>query len=70
MLERWAKGRQPEDAGIFDQLCLRGYIADLRRKLGIKPDIATIRAQTRERARRHRQRARAKNSLQQVQTTN
>jgi hypothetical protein len=34
----------------------RGYIAGLRRRLGIKPDVAAVQAQTRERVRKHRQR--------------
>jgi hypothetical protein len=53
VLERY---KLPEGADIFDQLALRGYIASLRRQLGIKPDLATVRAQTRERVRKHRQR--------------
>jgi hypothetical protein len=56
VLERY---QPPEDAAIFDQLTLWDYIASLRRKLGIKPDADTIRAQTRERVRKHRQRTRA-----------
>jgi hypothetical protein len=42
----------PEDADIRDQVYLQSCIADFRRKLVIKPDIDTIRAQTRERVRK------------------
>jgi hypothetical protein len=35
------------------------YIADLRRRLGIKPDNETVRAQTQERVRRRRERKQA-----------
>jgi hypothetical protein len=52
VLERY---KLPEGADIFDQLTLQIYIASVRRKLGIKPDADTIRAQTRERVRKHRQ---------------
>jgi hypothetical protein len=50
-------GFEPEgevSKGIHQQ-----YIADLRRRLGIKPDIETGRAQTGERVRRHRERKQA-----------
>ena len=57
-LETLQRHKMPEDGDLYEQLALQSYIASLRRKLGIKPDVATVRAQTRERVRRHRQRSR------------
>jgi hypothetical protein len=49
----------PEPEDILEAVTLQSNIARLRRQLGIKQDIDTIRAQTRERVRLHRERKRA-----------